>query len=120
MSNQNTFGNNRNTLSNSSIIGKGTLIKGKIRCKSDIRIDGTIEGELSCEGKIFVGTDSVSKVNIDTSELTIDGSMIGDIVVHKNLTVGNKGRIKGNVETPHLVVESGGIINGQVTMEEKT
>ncbi len=119
MSNQGAFGNNRNNLNSSSIIGKGTIIKGKIRTNSDIRIDGTIEGEINCEGKIFVGTDSVSEVNIQTSELTVDGSMIGDIVVKKNLTVGEKGRIKGNVETPHLVVESGGIINGKVTMEEK-
>ena len=40
-----------------SKIDKNTTLRGNINAKSDIRIDGKVDGELITTGKVIVGKD---------------------------------------------------------------
>ena len=38
---------------------KGTHIEGKIKAPSDIRIEGTLDGDLDCQAKVIIGPSGV-------------------------------------------------------------
>ena len=63
-----------------------TTIVGKIVSQKDIRIDGTLEGRLECQGKVVIGE---------------TGQVIGDIVAVNAEVVG---RITGNVMVAEMLV----------------
>jgi len=42
-----------------SIIAAGTVIKGDIECSGDIRIDGTLKGNVHASNKVFIGNEGL-------------------------------------------------------------
>ncbi len=120
-----SYFNNKNDKNGSENIGggagfthllEGTKVKGKIESKSDIRIDGHVDGEIICDGKLILGNKGSLSVNLETHEVTIDGMYKGDVKAKRQLIVGERGVIEGNVNTPSLIIKQGAKINGQVTM----
>jgi len=108
--------NDNNINSKVTILSQGTIVRGNIFSKGDIRVDGKIEGNIECDGKIVAGTTSDMKVDIKTNEMNINGSFEGDIVADNQLNVGSQGNITGNVKTPVLSVEEGAVMNGTIEM----
>lgn len=95
---------------------EGTKVKGKIETKSDIRIDGFVDGEIICDGKLILGNKGSLQVNLETTEVTIDGTYKGDVKASRQLTVGERGIVDGNINTPSLIIKQGAKVNGQVSM----
>ena len=83
----------------------GSKIVGKIIADSDFRIDGEVEGEIVCNGKVIVGANGL-----------IIGVVNGDIVVSDTLTLRSTANIKGDVKTKVLVVEPNAIFDGTCSM----
>ncbi len=101
---QNTF-SPTNGSTNSLV--HGTNIKGTINATNDIRIDGTLDGELTCEGRVIIGKEGSVKGNIDCLNAVIEGSFEGNLRVKDTLQVKESAKILGDVNTSNLVVQSG-------------
>lgn len=86
---------------------QGTNITGKIKATNDIRIDGVLEGELFCEGRVIIGKDGKIVGDIQCQNAVIEGSFEGTLSVKDTLQVKDSARIKGDVNTGNLVVQSG-------------
>lgn len=111
-------GGDMNNLSSTvTIFGKGTQVKGKVSSQGDIRIDGTIDGTISCEGKVILGDTSEVALDITTIEMNINGRFKGNLVADKQLIIGDKGVVSGDVKTPSIIVEEGAVINASITMK---
>jgi len=63
-----------------TIIGTGTIIKGDIESKGDIRIDGTLLGNLSSGAKILIGPDGNIEGNILGKDADVLGRISGKIM----------------------------------------
>jgi cytoskeletal protein CcmA (bactofilin family) len=48
------------TAASTTIIGAGTTINGDIKSEGDIRIDGTLIGNLFAKAKVFIGPEGVN------------------------------------------------------------
>ena len=94
----------------------GSKIIGTIIADSDIRIDGTIEGDLQCSGKVVIGEKGKLKGTIDCQNAEIMGTMEGKIAVHPTLALRATGKIQGEVKTQTLIVEPNAIFNGSCSM----
>ena len=70
-----------------NIIAQGTKIVGTITTNSDIRIDGELEGDLICKGKIVVGQQGNIKGNVDCANAEIMGNVNGKMVVNGTLSL---------------------------------
>ena len=64
-----------------NVIASGTKIIGTITADNDIRIDGNIEGDLICKGKIVVGTNGIINGNITCNNAEIMGNINGKIKI---------------------------------------
>lgn len=100
----------------------GSKIVGNITADSDFRIDGTIEGELNCSGKVVIGESGCIKGSIVCQNAEILGLMDGKITCKQQLSLRTSGKIMGDVQTKTLIVEPGAIFNGTCSMggTEKT
>ena len=94
----------------------GSKIVGNISADSDFRIDGLIEGDLSCTGKVVIGEAGRVKGTIVCQNAEILGLMDGKIRCGQQLSLRSSGRIQGDVQTKTLIVEPGAIFNGTCSM----
>ncbi len=94
----------------------GSKIIGTIIADSDIRIDGTVEGDLTCSGKVVIGEQGKLKGTINCQNAEILGNMDGKMEVKNTLALRASGNIKGEVITQVLIVEPNAIFNGSCSM----
>ena len=94
----------------------GSKIVGNITADSDFRIDGTIEGELNCTGKVIIGEGGKIKGTVNCANAEIMGTMEGKVTCSQQLNLRANGKINGDVITKTLIVEPGAIFNGTCSM----
>ena len=94
----------------------GSKIVGNITADSDYRIDGLIEGDLQCSGKVVIGEAGRVKGTIVCQNAEILGLMEGKITCREQLSLRTSGKIMGDVITKTLIVEPGAIFNGTCSM----
>lgn len=94
----------------------GSKIVGNITADSDYRIDGLIEGDLQCTGKVVIGEAGKVKGTIGCQNAEIFGMMEGKITCREQLSLRASGKISGDVVTKTLIVEPGALFNGTCSM----
>ncbi|MCP3922358.1 MAG: polymer-forming cytoskeletal protein [Desulfobacterales bacterium] len=99
---------------NVSIIDKDLVVDGTISCKGKLLVNGKIKGELTGETIIIAEAGSVYS-NANVESITIGGVFEGEIKATKELIVLKTGKVAGRVVCRDLIVESGGILNAEVT-----
>ncbi len=94
----------------------GSKIVGNITADSDYRIDGLVEGDLQCTGKVVIGESGRVKGTVNCQNAEIMGLMDGKITCSQQLSLRSNGKIQGEVATKTLIVEPGAIFNGTCSM----
>ncbi|MDD2797600.1 MAG: polymer-forming cytoskeletal protein [Bacteroidales bacterium] len=100
-------------------IAFGTSIKGDINAEADLRIDGMIDGHVSCTGKVVVGPKATVTGDISAESAEILGNVTGNIQVKDLLSIKASAKIHGNVEMHTLSVEPPAFLSGNCVMIAK-
>ena len=98
----------------------GSKIIGSIITDSNIRVDGTIEGDVKCAGKLVVGEKGVIIGTIECENAEIMGTLDGKIQVKQSLALRATSRVKGEIYSQTLTVEPNAIFNGTCAMGNPT
>ena len=96
---------------------KGTVVEGTVRCDSDLRVDGTIKGKLTCKSKVIIGPTGVVEGEIDCQNAVIEGRFKGKLNVSELLNVRETAEVDGEISTNKLLVQSGARFNVSCKME---
>jgi cytoskeletal protein CcmA (bactofilin family) len=121
MFNKNTNNNNDMSTPNQpmiNMISEGTKIKGEVISKTDIRIAGTVDGEVNVEGKCILTNTGNVKGNISAQEADISGTVNGEVKVASKLVLRKSAKIKGNIHMKSFLVEEGAVFEGSCKMSE--
>ena len=103
-----------------NIIAQGTKIVGTITTNSDIRIDGELEGDLVCKGKIVVGQQGNIKGNVDCANAEVMGNINGKMTVTGTLSLKATSKIWGQIKTKILSIEPEAPFTGSCEMGNAT
>jgi cytoskeletal protein CcmA (bactofilin family) len=95
-----------------TLINRGTTFKGDVSCDNDLRIDGTVLGNVSGKAKVIIGASGVVEGNIDGKQADITGKVTGNIMVQDMLFLRNKSQVHGNVGASTLQADTGALFNG--------
>ena len=90
-----------------SRIEKSTLIKGSIKTRSDIRIDGNMEGDIETKGKLIIGVGATVKGDVLCANADIEGTFQGKLNAQETLSLKSESVVTGEVTIGKLVVASG-------------
>ncbi len=101
-----------------NLIGPGTEITGDISCNGDVRIDGTLNGNLITKGKVVIGETGFAKGEVTCKNADISGKMEGKITISELLSLKPTSSIKGDLITNRLAIEPGAKFTGTCNMND--
>ncbi|HEN21362.1 MAG TPA: polymer-forming cytoskeletal protein [Desulfobacteraceae bacterium] len=104
--------------SNINLISNGTEITGDVKSEGDIRIDGTLIGNLSTKGKVVIGNTGKVKGEVACKNSEVSGEVDGKISVSQLLTLKISSRINGDIITDKLSIEPGARFTGNCNMTD--
>lgn len=103
-----------------TLIGAGTTLKGDISSNSDLRIDGTIIGNVHSSSKVVIGANGSVEGDITGNQADIIGKVTGNIKVKDLLQLRGDSTVNGNLYAVKLQVEPSATFNGQCHMGNGT
>ncbi len=99
-----------------NVLAFGSKVKGNITADSDFRIDGEVEGDLNCTGKVVIGPQGALKGNLTCQNAEIMGRVEGKMVVSELLSLKESARVYGEMKTKTLLIEPKAIFTGTCDM----
>jgi cytoskeletal protein CcmA (bactofilin family) len=101
-----------------NLISNGTDITGDIKSTGDIRIDGSLTGNLNTKGKVVIGPTGKVKGEVYCKNSEVSGMVDGKICVGQLLTLKISSKIVGDITTFKLSIEPGAKFTGNCKMSE--
>ena len=101
-----------------NLISNGTEITGDIKSNGDIRIDGSLTGNLSTKGKVVIGPTGKVNGEVYCKNSEVSGAVEGKISVGQLLNLKASSKIIGEIITFKLSIEPGAKFSGNCKMSE--
>ncbi len=99
-----------------NLIGVGTEITGDVNSNGDIRIDGSLTGNLKTAGKVVIGETGKINGEIECKNSEVLGEIKGKIKVSELLSLKATAKIFGDIITKKLAIEPGSKFTGSCNM----
>jgi len=99
-----------------SLIDRHSSFDGNFRSQRDLRVEGELKGNVSCEGTLFVSEGATIAAAVDAEHVTVAGELTGEIRCRGRLQILPSGRVRASVSTGSLVIQEGAIYEGQLEM----
>lgn len=99
-----------------TIISPGVVIEGKLSSNGNVRVDGTIKGNVEVQGNLTVGEKGFISGDLNAEIITIGGKVEGIVRSKEKLVLETKSNLKGDIFTKVLVVEAGAFFEGKSNM----
>ncbi len=99
-----------------TIIGPGAVFDGNISAPETIRIDGTLNGNCTCQGNLILGTEGVIDGNISAKNATLSGKLTGDSVIQGKLELFSTAKVSGNITASSLIIDENAVFDGRCSM----
>jgi cytoskeletal protein CcmA (bactofilin family) len=99
-----------------TVISSGMKVEGKVSSSGSIRLDGTVQGDIDCQGNVTIGEQGKVYGKVDGLSITIGGKVEGEIKAKEKIILESKANLKGDIFTKILVVESGARFDGKSNM----
>ena len=97
-------------------ISSESIITGDLQTKSNIRIEGKVQGNVTVSGNIHIGPDAKVDGNISGVDIQIAGTVNGNITSSGELMLFNTAKLTGDVAAYGLTVEKGAYYKGSTTI----
>lgn len=105
---------------NINLISSGTKITGDIVAEGDIRIDGSLKGNIKSKGRLVIGSSGSIEGEILCSNIEIAGRFKGKISAAELLTMKSTAVVSGDIIATKLAVEPGSLFTGSCQMGPAT
>lgn len=104
----------------STIIGKGSKIKGTLYVEGGVRIDGEVEGTIESKGFVTIGLSGIANANIKADECLVLGKVVGNIVCEDALELDKTANLTGDIIAKVLKIHTGAVFNGNSSMKSES
>ncbi|HEY1232315.1 MAG TPA: polymer-forming cytoskeletal protein [Candidatus Binatia bacterium] len=98
---------------------KGSRVTGQLSFQGAVRIDGSVDGEIQCQGTLTVGEGADIRAKVSGRVVILRGKVEGNVTAKERLELIAPARLIGNVDTPRLLVTEGVVFDGNCAMGTK-
>ncbi len=102
-----------------SLVDRHSSFDGRYETDHDLRVEGTISGEVVCRGLLTIEQEASARARIQARDAQIRGRLEGDIVCSGKLTLTATAVVTGTLKAPVLVVEEGASLSGSIDTTQK-
>jgi len=97
------------------VITSSLLIKGEIKGREDLYIDGEVQGSIHLsEGRVTVGPHGKIAADVDAREIVVRGKVKGALRGRERVEIGRTGEVRGDIVTIRIAIEEGAQIHSKV------
>lgn len=95
---------------------KGSRVSGQLNFQGPARIDGSVEGEIHCQGALTIGESAEIKAKITAQLVVIHGKVEGNVSAKEKIELIAPARLIGNIDAPKLIITEGVVFDGDCSM----
>lgn len=106
----------RRPAAEATFLDRHTTIEGTLRSAKDLRIEGRVEGDVVCEGKLTIAEGAVVQARIEAADVLISGSVEGDVHSHGSFQLQPSAVIRGSATAARITIEDGASYEGELHM----
>jgi cytoskeletal protein CcmA (bactofilin family) len=99
-----------------SLVDRHSTFDGNFRSQRDLRVEGELKGNVTCEGTLFVSEGATIAATVEAEHITVAGELSGEIRCRGRFQILPSGKVRANVSTGSLVIQEGAIYEGQLEM----
>jgi cytoskeletal protein CcmA (bactofilin family) len=97
-------------------LGPRDRLIGELHIDGDVRLGGTVQGEIHATGNVEVDDDAKVNASLAGGDVSIRGHVSGPVTARKKLVVAKSGSLTGDVRVARLVIQDGASFSGKVSM----
>lgn len=98
----------------SAVIGPSMSIKGEIRAREELMVDGEVEGTLESQSLLTVGANGKVRGNIKARQVAIFGSVRGNVEVTEKIGIREQGSLIGDIKAAGISIDDGAYFKGSI------
>jgi cytoskeletal protein CcmA (bactofilin family) len=97
-----------------AVIGPSMTIKGEIRAREELLVDGEVEGQLESQSLLTVGPNGKVRGNIKARQVAIFGSVRGNVEVTEKIAIREQGSLIGDIKAAGISIDDGAYFKGSI------
>lgn len=101
-----------------TIIGRGAECNGDFSADCSVRIDGTIQGNLTVSGMAIVGACGYINGNVNAQTVIIGGEVNGNVNAPVKVELTTTARVIGDITTGSIVIDEKAVFQGRIDMNQ--
>ncbi len=102
------------------LLSRGVSIKGTVKFRDELLIDGEVEGTIDSTGELTVGEHASIKGEIRSKSVKVRGTVEGDIFATDRCELQAGCTLQGDIEAPRLVVDENATFLGSAKVTPKS
>ncbi len=104
-------------MSQSSVIGAGTVVRGNLEGEGSLDIFGRVEGDVTMSGDVTVGDGGSVRGHITANKISVQGAVQGDLHGSEAVLLERGAKVVGDLNAPRIGIGSGALVRGSVRTE---
>lgn len=104
-------------MSQSSVIGAGTVVHGNLQGEGSLEVFGRVEGDVSTSGDVLVAEGGVVRGDITAAKISVSGAVQGNLTGSEAVLLERGAKVIGDVSAPRVGIGGGALIRGHVRTE---
>jgi cytoskeletal protein CcmA (bactofilin family) len=107
------------TAQSGGLLSGGVSIKGSVKFRNSLLIDGEVEGEIDSTGALTIGEHAKIRGTIRAKSVNVRGTIDGNIYASERCELGAGCTLRGDIEAPRLVVDENATFLGSAKIATK-
>jgi len=103
-----------------TVIGINVNLKGNLKNKGSIQVNGSVEGEVRSDENVNVGETATVKGPVVAKVIEVSGMVKGLVEAGEKLEINPTGKVIGDINAKSLIIKQGAVFIGKSTMPDQT
>ena len=97
----------RTTGGGETVIGRSTRVRARVTGEGDLRLEGSIEGDIALRGNLAIAEGAQAASNVDASDVTVAGDLEGEIRAEGAVRIEAGARVRGDIHCDAVSIDEG-------------
>ena len=101
---------------NTVVLGPRDTLIGTLMVEGDVRVEGTLQGDVSATGEVSVQSSGNAHARIEARDIVIAGEVEGSAIARDLVALAETATFSGELRSSRLRVDEGATVNATIAM----